>query len=228
MAVVLKSGAKVDTTASARGATGLAGFNYSDFIDESRQRLEDCRTQVQQMLKQAEIEAQQSRQQAERKGYEEGLKRAAVDADKKRRAEAEQLAKEQLGLIRSATTQLHQSHEAWMQQYAEVMTTIAIEAAQRIVRHQLEHDKEILVRWADDALRSTRSSSKLILAVHPETLAELGQALDELLASPDLPEQTHVEPDESLAKSDIVVRQAGGDIQAGLQAQLERLTEMLQ
>ena len=228
MAIVLKSGAKTDTTASARGATGLAGFNYSDFIDESRQRLEDCRTQIQQMLAQAKLDAQQYRQEAEKQGYEEGLKRATVDADKKRRAEAEQLAKEQLGLIRSATAQLHQTHQAWMQQYAEVLTTIAIEAAQRIVRRQLDQDREILVRWADDALRSTRSASKLVLAVHPETLAELGQTLDELLASPDLPEQTHVEPDESLAKSDIVVRQAGGDIQAGLQAQLDRLTEMLQ
>ena len=63
--------------------------------------------------------------------------------------------------------------------------------------------------------------------MHPETLAQLGQAIDELLASPDLPEQTHVQPDESVSRSDVVVRQAGGEIRAGLQTQLERLEEML-
>jgi flagellar assembly protein FliH len=62
---------------------------------------------------------------------------------------------------------------------------------------------------------------------HPETLAQLGRSFDELVASSDLPEQTHVEPDESVERNEIVVRQNGGDIHAGLQAQLQRLEEML-
>ena len=68
---------------------------------------------------------------------------------------------------------------------------------------------------------------RLTLAVHPETLAELGVALDQLLAGPDLPEQTHVEPDESVDRNTVIIRQHGGEINAGLTAQLRRLEELL-
>jgi flagellar assembly protein FliH len=67
----------------------------------------------------------------------------------------------------------------------------------------------------------------LSVAVHPETLVDLGEKLDQLLASPDLPESTQVVPDASLGPTDVVVRQTGGEIQAGLEAQLQRLTELL-
>jgi len=55
----------------------------------------------------------------------------------------------------------------------------------------------------------------------------LGRSLDELLAHPDLPEQSVVVPDETLSVGDIVVRQDGGEISAGLDAQLARLREEL-
>jgi len=74
---------------------------------------------------------------------------------------------------------------------------------------------------------STRSAQRLSVAVHPETLVDLGEKLDQLLASPDLPEATQVVPDASLGRSDVVVRQTGGEIHAGLDAQLERLAELL-
>jgi flagellar biosynthesis/type III secretory pathway protein FliH len=67
----------------------------------------------------------------------------------------------------------------------------------------------------------------LTLAVHPDTLAELGKQFDGLLANPDLPEQAVVVPDETLTVGDIVVRQDGGEIRAGLDAQLARLREEL-
>lgn len=90
--------------------------------------------------------------------------------------------------------------------------------------HPEEH---LLVRWAREALHSTRSAGKLTLAVHPDTLAELGKPFDELLANPDLPEQSVVIPDETLTIGDVVVRQDGGEIRAGLDAQLQRLREEL-
>jgi flagellar assembly protein FliH len=93
--------------------------------------------------------------------------------------------------------------------------------------HRLDSERELLVRWAGQALQSTRAATRLTLAVHPETLAQLGRSFDQLLASSELPEQTHVQPDESVDRNTVVVRQNGGDIVAGLQAQLERLEEML-
>lgn len=227
MAIVLKSDAKSDKTPAAREVTGLAGFNLSDLADEGRTRLEECRTQIRQLLAEAEKQAETIRSDAERRGYEEGLAKAAVDADQKLQREAEVRAKDGLQLIAQAVQQLHVHHENWMQQYAESLSRISLAAAQRIVAARLEKEPAILVQWAGEALRSTRSATSLVLAVHPDTLAQLGQAFDELLASSELPEQTHVEPDETVDRDAIVVRQNGGEVEAGLQAQLQRLQEML-
>lgn len=227
MANVLKSQSTTDKTDAARTVSGLAGFNLNDLADEGRSRLDQCRVAVQTMLNEAAIEAEKMRVAAEAKGYQQGLDRAAIDADKKLKAEADQQAKKGLQLISAAVTQLHATYDGWMQSYAERLTSIALASAERIVRKKLTDEPEILVRWAEEALTSTRTATKLVLAVHPETLATLGEALDQMLAAPGLPEQTHVEPDETLPRDAVVVRQVGGDIDAGLDAQLARLTELL-
>lgn len=227
MATVLKSQSPAGSGKPAGGVTGLAGFNLDDLADRGRQQLEAARAEIRGLIAEAEKRAETIQQQAEQRGYQEGLRRAAVDADKKLRKEADGRAKQELALIRRATEQLHRSHAEWMQQYAEVLNTVALSAAQRIVRSRLDQEPEVLLRWADEALRSTRTASQLTVAVHPEMLAELGPALDDLLTSSDLPEQTHVEADPSLARTDVVVRQSGGEIRAGLDAQLSRLEEML-
>lgn len=227
MATVLKSKSPAGPAKPTGGVTGLAGFNLNDLADQGRQQLEATRAEIRTLLSKAQEQAEQMRKQADQRGYQEGLQRAQVDADEKLRKRAEARAKQQLALIRGATEQLHRSHGEWMQQYGEALSGIALAAAERIVRSRLEQEPELLVRWADEALRSTRTASRLTVAVHPETLAELGPLFDELLASSDLPEQTHVEPDESLTRSEVVVRQSGGEIRAGLEAQLSRLEEML-
>ena len=227
MAFVLKSKTKTEKAAAGREVSGLAGFNLSDLADEGRSQLDQCRSQIQQMLAEANEEAKAIRTKAEQDGYQAGQEKAAVDADKKLQAEAESRAKASLQVIRNAVAQLHVSHQQWMEQYTELLIQTAIAAAERVVKKRLEHEPDILVQWATEAVRSTRAASSLTVAVHPETLAQLGTEFDNLLASADLPEQTVVEPDESVDLESVVVRQRGGSIDAGLSAQLDRLSELL-
>jgi flagellar assembly protein FliH len=227
MANVLKPDTPSDRIPAARSVSGLAGFNLSDLADEGREQLQRCRAQIRQMLDESEAQAKAIRSEAETSGYQAGLERAAIDADRKLAEQADARAKESLRLIRSAVQQLHTMHEQWMQQYSQSLSAIALAASERILRRKLKDEPQLIALWAEEAIRSTRSSASLTLAVHPETMAQLGQSLDELLAAPGLPEQTHVEPDESVAPSEVVVRQTGGEIHAGLTAQLERLAEML-
>jgi flagellar biosynthesis/type III secretory pathway protein FliH len=227
MAIVLKSETAAELEPAARNVSGLAGFNLSDLAHEGRTRLEECRVQVRQMIEAAEKQAEMIRRQADQRGYQEGLARAAVDADKQVKAEAELRARDGLKLIQQAVQQLHTAYEDWLTQYAQSLTQLTIAAAERIVRRKLEREPELLVDWTAEALRSTRLANSLCVAVHPETLARLGTAFDQLLASSDLPEQTHIEPDEAVGLHAVVVRQVGGEIEAGLTAQLQRLEELL-
>jgi flagellar assembly protein FliH len=227
MANVLKSDSAEEKAQSARDVSGLAGFNLNDLADEGRTRLDECRKQIRQMLAEAKEQSDTLLQEAKQQGYDDGLARAAKDADKKLKEEAEICAQDGLKAIRQAVELLRETHEEWIQQYADMLVQISIAAAERIVSRRLENEPELLVQWAEQALQSTRAATSLTLAAHPETLAQLGRSFDELVASSDLPEQTHVEADESVERTSIVIRQVGGDIDAGLKAQLQRLEEML-
>lgn len=227
MANVLKTESTEEKQKAGRAVTGLAGFNLNDLADEGRSRLEQCRQQVHQMLEAAKQESERILQEADQRGYQQGLARAAAEAEEKLRRESEVRARDGLKLISEAVERLHVTHQEWMQQYARSLNHIAIAAAQRIVKHRLEKEPDLLVEWTEDALKFTRSSTQVVVAMHPETLAMLGSAFEALLSAPDLPEQITIEPDESVARDAVVLRQEGGDITAGLETQLTRLEELL-
>ncbi len=228
MATVLKSGDRDKQKAAAQNASALAGFNLSDLDDEGRTRLEQCRLQVQEMLANAEHEVDGIRKAAQELGYQQGLEHAAIDAEKKLQAKAEQQAKSSTLVMEQTVKQLRETHSKWMESYGEVLIQTALAAAEKIVQRRLEVEPDLMVAWAKEALHSTRSALSLTLVLHPETLAKAGPAFETMVMSPRLPENTHVETDESLEKNEVVVRQDGGEIQAGLAAQLERLKELLQ
>lgn len=227
MAFVLKQETVSERSSAAREISGLAGFNLTDLADEGRERIEQCRNQIRQMLAAAEAEADSLRQQAEQQGYEQGLQRAAVDAERKLQQAAEMQAQQSLQVIRQAVEQLHSEYHSWLEQYSRVLTAMALSAAERLVMRELDDRRQLLTEWAAAAVRSTRAATQLTVAVHPETLAQLGSDFDQLLASPDLPEQTHVIADESVDRQSVQVRQNGGKVDAGLRAQLARLEELL-
>ncbi|TWT83403.1 flagellar assembly protein H [Planctomycetes bacterium CA13] len=230
MAIVLKpnrTADQPDSADAARKVSGLAGFNLDDLADQGRLRIDQCREETRKILEAAKNESEKLRQQAKQQGRQEGLASAENEINQRVKKEAEKLASDSLATIHQAVQQLHVTYESWMQQYADSLSAIAIAAAEKIVKQKLEQDQTTLVRWAEEAVYSARSASQLTIAVHPETLANLGQTFDELLASADLPEQSTVEADESVAIDAVVIRQPGGQIHAGLTEQLERLRELL-
>ena len=228
MATVLKSGDRDKQQAAAQNASAIAGFNLSDLADEGRTRLEQCRLQVQEMLAKAEQQVEGIRKAAEERGYQQGLDHAAIDAEKKLQAKAEQQAKSSTLVMEQTVKHIRDTHTKWMESYGEVLTQTALAAAEKIIQRRLEVEPELMVAWAKEALHSTRSALSLTLVVHPEMLAQAGPAFETMVMSPSLPENTHVETDENLDRNEVVVRQDGGEIQAGLTAQLERLKELLQ
>lgn len=245
-------GAKIGNHAS--GHTGLVEFNFDDLAEQGREQIQRCREQVDAMLDEARQQAEALKQNAKVQGHAEGIQAAQSEVEQQVNREADAKAKAQVESLHQAVVQMKQQYDSWMRQYAEVLTSTAIAAAERLTRSQIvlpnldgaseetptkaplvspadvsdaDRNEHLLVRWAREALHSTRSASRLTLAVHPDTLAHLGKPLDELLAHPDLPEESVVIPDETLAVGDIVVRQNGGEISAGLDAQLARLREEL-
>ena len=228
MATVLKSGDRDKQRAAAQKVSAVAGFNLSDLADEGRTRLEQCRLQVQEMLAQAEREVAGIQKAAQERGYDEGLKQAAIDADKKLQEKAEQQARHSTSVMQEAVRRIRDAHAEWMKDYEEILIKMSLAAVEKITRRRLEAEPELMVKWAEEALLSTRTAVSLTLVIHPETLAKAGEGFEKMVMTPGLPEKTRIETDEKIARDEVIVRQTGGEIQAGLTAQLDRLEELLQ
>lgn len=228
MATVLKSGDRDKQRDAAQKVSAVAGFNLSDLADEGRTRLEQCRLQVQEMLAQAEREVAGIQKAAQERGYDEGVKQAAIDADKKLQDKAEQQARHSTSVMQEAVRRIRDAHAEWMKDYEDILIKMSLAAVEKITRRRLEAEPELMVKWAEEALLSTRTAVSLTLVIHPETLAKAGEAFEKMVMTPGLPEKTLIETDEKIARDAVIVRQTGGEIQAGLIAQLDRLEELLQ
>ena len=227
MATILKHSSSAAESSSQRPVQSLTGFNLRDFTEDGRTRLQEYERQANEMIANAQAEAARIRSEAQKRGYEHGLAQAKETIETKVRTEAQARSESGLDLVQSAVDQIHQTFNEWMRDYSEVMSTIAIAASERVLCRELQNDPELLVSWARNAVIKARSACRLTIAVHPKTLALVGDSLDQMLSGSDMPESVEVVADESLRETEVSVRQQGGEIQAGLIAQLRRLEELL-
>jgi flagellar assembly protein FliH len=180
------------------------------------------------MLETAKAEIATLRKQAYDEGLRAGRQAAQSEAEDKLRRGIDARVGEHGTAMRSMVQQIANVHEQWLQSYADSFVSTVIAVSERVIRGRLDREPEVIARWAAESLAAARSANRLTVAVHPETLAELGQSLDDLLRHPGLPDETSVIPDESVPKAGVVVRQVGGEVIATLETQLERLREALE
>lgn len=227
MASVLKPNVTPVLPASS-SPSGLAGFNFEDLSQQARRQLDASRQEAERLLETAKVEIATLRQQAYDEGLRAGRQAAETEAEDKLRRGVDARVGEHGAAVLSMVQQIAHVHEQWLQSYADSLVSTVIAVSERVIRGRLDREPEVIARWAAESLAAARSANRLTVAVHPETLAELGQSLDDLLRHPGLPDKTSVIPDESVPKAGVVVRQVGGEVIATLETQLERLREALE
>ena len=223
MSIILKS----KSNKQAPGFTGVAGFNLDDLANRASQELDEAKRSAAAIIEQAKVDAKAIQEKAREAGREEGLKDANKVIDQRVKVAVDSAVHSRLATLESAIDQLWQTESEWLQQWQQNTLEIALEISQKLTRNAIAQNDEILIAWANEALDAVRGARKITLAVHPETLSVLGQQLDRVVRRPGLPQETHIEPDESVEPMGIVVRQEGGQIDLQLTTQLETLAKSL-
>ena len=207
-----------------------AALNLDDLQRTGQSILATARDQAEGLIEEARQQAQRIARQARAEGFAAGQKLGAADAEKKIQAAAAAKTAADLETLQATAVAQRESFDRWMTHYAGVLGEIVVAAVQKVTLRDLSApsgDRHLVVRWAEQAVASVRAAQSLRLAVHPQTLADLGDHLDRLMADPHLPEDTAVVPDDSLALGDVVVRQPGGEIHAGLSGRIAQLVDAL-
>lgn len=227
MASVLKTNVSMVMPATS-SPSGLAGFNFEDLSQRAHQQLEQCQQEIARMRAVAKAEIERLRTEAQEEGLKAGRVAAAAEAETRLRKAVDARVGEHGVAVKSMVQQIAKMHDEWLKSYADTLVSMVVAISERVLRGKLDREPEILLRWASESLAAARSANRLTVAVHPETLGELGQSLDELLRHPGLPEDTSIVPDESVPRAGVVVRQVGGEVVATLETQLGRLQELLE
>lgn len=223
MATVLKSQQRQEAST----VTGLAGFNLDDLAAGGRLQIEQARREAELILAQARKDATALREQAQQAGRQAGVAEGRADADRQIADAVKQQMDRRMKVMQQTVDQLAVQQSQWLAEFAQTLTGLALAAAERIVQRRLQQEPEIVLTWTEQALRHARSARSLVVAVHPETLAQQGNELEALLGAAGLPEVARVEPDESVERCGVVIRQDGGAVDAQLTTQLQQLEAML-
>lgn len=206
---------------------GVSGFNLDDFAEAGVKHLKAVEKEAARILEDARKEAESIRKKAHEEGLASGLNAAEKEAEQRVKAGVDREIATQMPLLESAVQQISDIESEFIESFRQCLLGTALAAAERLVVSRLETEPELLERWAEVAIGSVKTARKLVLAVHPETLVSHGERFEALLASPGLPEDSRLEPDETVEPAGVVVRCEGGAVEMTLSHQLERLDEML-
>lgn len=228
MATILKSKQpEAPPAGKPAGMTGLAGFNLDDFAQAGVRHLKAVEAEAAAILQRARQEAEAIRQRAVEEGQATGYAAGMETAAEEIRQQVAVEVAERIPALEAATQQISDVQEAYLSEYRRLLVSTVLAATERLVLSRLDREPEMIERWAEVALTASKTASRLTIAVHPETLVQHGETFERLLTAPGMPEDSRIEPDESVEPSGVVVRSEAGVVEMTLSRQLERLDAML-
>ncbi len=179
----------------------------------------------------AEHKSQQAQDEAHAKGFEAGHAEGHANGLAQGKAEAFNEAKQQLTALQSAwTSALHtfDSERKLLRQEAETaVLRLALQLAGKVLHRAVEVEPGRVVDQARAALSYVLEPTSVRIALHPDDRALVESAMPGLIAGAVCGCDITMEDDAAITRGGCVVKHPQGAVDATLQTQLHRLTELL-
>lgn len=224
---VMKSAALADSVT-------VGQFNYEDLRGRCENYLESVRKQAQQLLTDAQAEAEQIKQAAIKEGREVGLKQGLADAEKsiQNRVKQETAAvvdaklKTVLPSLKQAVGEVHQIRDQAEAYWQGQAIDLVMAMTEKLVHRLIERDPAIAIDRLQEVLKLVVGQSELQIHVCESDLAALQ---DEMQQVTKRVSQTGVKliPHPELNPGDYRVLMQYGEIDARVDVQLQRIIEEL-
>lgn len=213
----------------------IAPFSMKDIESQARAILLRAKQQAEQVLVEAQREAEELKKQAHAEGMtqgrREGIARGTEDGKKAAHQQAIAEHRDQLSsliaTLSAAVVELEEHRHLLETDALNEVVALSVDLARRVTKRQGETDPEVLAANLDEALKLVVSTTDVRLVVHPSQRALLTDTLPRIQA--EWPNLKHVEivADAEVAVGGCRVLTAGGEINAELDRQLERIVDDL-
>lgn len=198
-------------------------FQFADVADKAKAYLETVQADARRIVADAQAQAKQIREQAQREG------RAAAMAEMDRAAEQKVAAQVQtlLPALEKMIHDLAQSRHAWLRHWEREAIHLAAALAERVLRRELERQPGVNQDLVREALELAAGSAMIRVHLNPADHASLGEH-GQLLARQAAPhDQVEFVADPAITAGGCRVETKFGTIDQQFQVQLARLEEEL-
>lgn len=211
-------------------------FSMADIEQQARALLQQARQRAAQIIQQAHAEAMQIKSQAQAQALADGLKQGLLEGRERGRREGHDQAIEEnrqalqslIAHLTEACQQLEQSRKQLESDVVRELIALAVAIARRVSKRLGEVDPQTVVENVAQAVKLVVHAHTVRIAIHPSQRATLDDALPHLRLS--WPKLEHVElvDDPTLSPGGCrVFTGAGGEIDATLETQIERIAHEL-
>ena len=163
------------------------------------------------LVSRAQQEAINIKENAKIEGYQEGLQNAQQD----------------IAGLSSAIEQFMNTKEKIYDEISPKILEISMEVAKKIIKHEVETNKDLLIGIIMEALEKlTKNEKQIILRVSPEDRDYVKLNIDKLLDKLQMEAKVSVQQDIKLSKGSVVVETNNGLIDASIDTGLQIIEEM--
>lgn len=219
MAGVIKSG----QPAQAGRAIRRVAFNFDDVSDKANEYLHTVRQQAEQIIADAEAEAEKVRLAAEENGRQAALQAAQQTLQE----QLDNQMKTLVPALDAAVESVHQARQQWLKQWEQNAVHLAAGIARRITRRELTKSPEITIDLVREALELASGGERLKLYLNPRDLAALRSSVDQLAESIGNLAPTDIIGDQNITPGGCRLETEFGVIDQQIEAQLARIEQEL-
>ncbi|TMN23578.1 flagellar assembly protein FliH [Lentibacillus cibarius] len=202
----------------------------NDEITRAQNELEQIKKQQSELLQQtnAEIEAAKSEWEAERQQYmeqahQEGFAQGFEQGKQEGLEQYRLLVEQANNTVSLATNDYH----AVIAQSEEAILELAIQCAEKIIHQKLNDNPEAFLSIVRETVNELKDHSEIAIYVHPENFEMVTRQKDEFTNIFENDRKITVYADEELDEYSCLIEHSFGQIEAGIDTQLQQLRETL-
>jgi flagellar assembly protein FliH len=210
-------------------------YRLGDLVREGTQLREQTTREVESMLVEARAERNRliadGRDEGLKQGREQGFREGFAMGEEEGRTQAIAKVSAQLAALLGGWNQtldeFEKGRDALLLEARTEVLRLAVEIGRAVVKREIELRPEAVVDQLEAALRMIVRPSRVRLAIHPEDRPLVEQALPGLLSR--CTNATHVEIEDNAqgGRGSCIVRIAGGEVDASIGVQLDRIVQAI-
>lgn len=170
------------------------------------------RTQDRNIISRAQEEAKDIKEAAKQEGYEEGIAKATAD----------------LSEIKSKLSEFYKYKDEIFAKTAGCIYEIALETAKKIIKKEIETDKEVNIEIIKGALEEVnKTENRITLKVMPQDVEIIRDKIPPMFKNEFTEAKIAVIPDQNIKEGGVIVETSNGIIDATIETQLSIIEKAL-